>query len=146
MSPSVTELFFAACVLLFWASWPCFLRMQMLGVVLRFIFLGSSAKDICASHGGLRHGFQGLDLSFSIEKAIQRAVKGVAEDNFGEVLSRHRVAESKWIELTTDTSLSTLLIQDQNSLHPEVQRSDALHTAFSKAHSAFGSVETVGRS
>ena len=31
---------------------------------------------------------QGLDLSFSIEKAIQRAVKGVPEDNFAEVLFR----------------------------------------------------------
>ncbi|CAK8985613.1 Uncharacterized protein SCF082_LOCUS211 [Durusdinium trenchii] len=30
-----------------------------------------------------------LDLSFSIEKAIQRAVKGVAEENFGEVLAKY---------------------------------------------------------
>lgn len=30
-----------------------------------------------------------LDLSFSIQKAIQRAVKGVPEDNFAEVLSRY---------------------------------------------------------
>lgn len=30
-----------------------------------------------------------LELSFSIEKAMQRAVKGVPEDNFGEVISRY---------------------------------------------------------